>query len=322
MAEDAASDEGQESRGEKRPAEEPLEAGNKKLSKIAEQKRTLGATFGTRKARKRQANRDSNVIDTSNLDNIMYSLVESINENAKAVPDQALIDAKQEELRPVPKYNLHAETPAEVYKLENIILPENHEAMKSHISALKKATDNSSRIDMLAVRRSNYLNDRLLRLYDVSDGQKFDSSRARIIYFASVLMGFYLNRRGLADREKLALRLGNPPSVLLDSVMARFSENNAVDNRNADKLLTHLFVLGLHLDNFASDLKALQEDLQLRPPQIASLYKELGCTVGPITEAQRLALALPKSETKALRRAVLKVPLTFPPPKRGGPVKR
>lgn len=307
--------------GEKRSADEAAESSKLKQLKYAEQRKTLGSSFGTRKAQKVQANRESNVIDTSNLGGVMDSLVASINEKAKSVPSKETVQAKQDDLRPIPKYNLSAERPEDIYELKSLITQSEHDAMKPFVSAVKKTEDDRSRITMLACRNSAYLNERLRRSFNVEEGKKVDSKRLRIIYYASLLLSLYLNRRLVSDREKLVLKLNNPPSDLLDSILAKFSENNVIDNRNTDRLLSHLFVLGLHLDNFASELKIIQEDLQLRPPQIATLYKELGCSVAPLTETQRIAAGLTKSEAKSLKRAVLKVPLTFPPPKRG-PAKR
>lgn len=303
--------------GTKRPAADPAESSKTKRSKYADQRKNLGASFGTRKAQKVQANRESNIIDTSNLGSVMDSLVESINEKAKTVPTRESVQAKQDEMRPVPKYHLEAENPQDIYRLEDIILPNELEAMKSQISSLKKTTDEASRKILLGYRNSTYLNNRLRRTFDVEDGKKPDSTRLRVIYFASLLLSLYINRRQVGDREKLSAKLNNPPSVLLESLVGRFADQNKVDDRNADRILTHLFVLGLHLDNFATELRTLQEDLQLRPPQIAMLYKELGCTVAPLTETQRTAAGLTKSEAKSLKRAVLKAPLIFPPPKRG-----
>lgn len=317
----SASSSPEPSTGDKRPAEDVVESSKIKQSKYAEQRKNLGASFGTRKAQKVQANRESNVIDTSNLGSVMNSLVESINEGAKSVPSKELVQAKQDELRPIPKYNIDAESPDEIYRLDDLIAASEIEAMKSQITAIKKAEDDRSRITMLACRNSAYLNERLRRTFNIEDGRKPDTKRIRIIYFASLLMALYINRRAIGDREKITAKLNNPPSALLESVLSRFSERNVIDNRNTDRLLNHLFVLGLYLDNFATELRTLQEDLQLRPPQIATLYKELGCTVAPLTEVQRTAAGLTKGEAKSLKRAVLKVPLTFPPPKRG-PAKR
>lgn len=307
--------------GEKRAADEPAESAKIKQTKYVEQRKSLGASFGTRKAQKVQANRESNIIDTSNIGNVMNSLVESINQGAQTVPTKEAVQAKQDEMRPIPVYHLDAESPEEVYKYHDLILPAEIDAMKPQISALKKTTDDRGRTTLLGCRNSTYLKEALRRTFNVEEGKKPDSKRLRIIYYASLLMGVYNNRRIISDREKLMTRLNNPSTTLIDSILSRFSERNIIDNRNTDRLLTHLFVLGLYLDNFASELKLMQEDLQLRPPQIATLYKELGCTVSPLTETQRAMAGLSKSEAKSVKRAVLKVPLTFPPPKRG-PAKR
>lgn len=294
----------------------------KKQSRYADARKSLGSSFGTRKAQNIQRNRESNVIDTTHLGGIVSHLVARVNADAATMPSKADVQAKQDALRPVPPYNLEAQVPEDAYPLTSIILPAENEAMKQAVSVLKKSPEETSRASLLPYRRSRYLNSRLQRTFDVPEGQKVDSKRLRLIYMASLLMGLYHCKRHIGDRDKLAERLNGPPPALLDSVVGRFSVNGTIDNRGSDRLLTHLFALALFLDHFSSELSALQEDLSLRPPQIATLFKEMGCIVSPITETQRLTIGLTKAEARHVKRAVLKVPLQFPAPKRGGPVKR
>lgn len=308
--------------GEKRPAEDDMESYKLKQAKYYEAKKELGNSFGTRKAQKQQTVRDSNIINTSNIRSIMGSIVVGINETAHSVPSKADMKAKQDAMRPIPTYHLDADTPQDAYRLQELILPAEIESMKPQISLLKKAQDEKSQWTPLACRRSTYVSRQLQRVFNVSEGQKPDSKRLRIIYFLSLLIGFYKHRMLVKDKGKLSIKLFNPPSDLLTSLISRFSERDVVDLRNADRILTHIFVLGLHLDNFSSEIKAIQEDLELRPPQIVTLYKELGCTVSPLTETQRLAANLTKAQAKSLKCAVLKTPLKLPDVKRGGPARR
>ncbi|ORY87875.1 RNA polymerase I associated factor, A49-like protein [Protomyces lactucae-debilis] len=315
--------------GDKRSAEaspeQEVNAGEpaqKKQNVYAAARKSLGSAFGTRKAQNIQRTRESNVIDTTHLGGVMSHLVARVNAEAESVPSKESIQAKQDALRPVPPYNLAADAVEDVYPLTSLILPAESEAMKQVISVLKKSTEETSRTSLLPYRRSRYVNSRLQRTFDVPEGEKVDSKRLRLIYMASLLMGLYHNKRWASDKEKLSEKLNGPPPALLESIVARFTQNGSIDNRGSDRLLTHLFALALFLDYFSTELKTLQEDLSLRPPQIATLFKEMGCTVAPITETQRLVSGLTKSEARSVKRAVLKTPLTFPAPKRGGPVKR
>ncbi len=63
-----------------------------------------------------------------------------------------------------------------------------------------------------------------------------------------------------------------PPTVVRDQLMAKFTERKEMEEggvtpilsrRMKDKILSHLLVLVLFIDDFSVDCSALQEDLKL-----------------------------------------------------------
>ena len=74
-----------------------------------------------------------------------------------------------------------------------------------------------------------------------------------------------------------------------------------------------MFAIFLHLDNFSSDAAKLSRDLELPMQRIQDLFKSLGCS------NSQIVVSAAGQDGKKERRMVLKVPLTFPKPKRGAP---
>ena len=299
---------------------------NAKRQKVYQTARKdLGEAFGTKKAQKLQRSRDSNRVDTSGLNTVLDSLVSEINTNAANGPSRAAIQEKQESMRPIPPHDVTAESPELAYPIGGIMLKQEVDAIRPHCSQLKKSasgsgSDDKAKLQMLATGSSRYL---ASKLRQACSQEKVDGKRIRIIYYASVLAGLFIHRRGISDRDRLLEKLRSPPTALVESLLARFVPNGkTMDSRDEHRLLTHLFALALHLDGFATEPRQLQEDLGLRPPVVATLFKEMGCQMQPLTETQRVQRGLSKIEARQVKRAVLKVPLIFPEIKRGGPPKK
>ena len=95
-------------------------------------------------------------------------------------------------------------------------------------------------------------------------------------FYASLLLGVYENRR-VKDKQSLMTRLQNIPSeILVDGILDRFAISRAtkfgkskdksftIDPYHEDKLLTYLFILLLHINNFTVELVPLSKDLKLK----------------------------------------------------------
>jgi DNA-directed RNA polymerase I subunit RPA49 len=53
----------------------------------------------------------------------------------------------------------------------------------------------------------------------------------------------------------------------------------AIPSRLRDKLMSHILVLALHIDDFSTNLEAFQKDLKVRQQRIVDFYLALGCHV-------------------------------------------
>ena len=97
-----------------------------------------------------------------------------------------------------------------------------------------------------------------------------------MLFYASLLFGVYDKRRS-KDKQTLLTGLQNKASeVLIDGILERFAISRAsqfgkskdksffIDPHHEDKLLTYLFILLLHINNFAVELVPLSKDLKLK----------------------------------------------------------
>jgi len=153
------------------------------------------------------------------------------------------------------------------------------------------------------------------------------------------LVDFYLfQQRGRGrlpppSRAKSAFSAGNP--VLVESFYNKFTETTSgqvkkdeqgrikddgdryvVSPRLEQKVLYYMAVLCLMVDKFDVDLYDLKHDLNILPKELAQAFKEVGCSIRDISKTQLAASKLTKAEAAQHKRAVLKIPLEFPPPPR------
>ena len=109
---------------------------------------TLRATFGTKKAQKAiKALTENAIASTSNsslpLDATSSAILESITETSTNVPSQEQLQALVDESKPIPTVNLEAESPAEVYQIEDLMGMDNLVAInvRAWQEAVKKGDD-------------------------------------------------------------------------------------------------------------------------------------------------------------------------------------
>ena len=81
--------------------------------------------FGTRKAQSTLTSREINKINVTDMDkSVSNAIVSQVEENTKDMPTTVELGKSLQDERPVPKHNLGATKPEEVYKREDIISEE------------------------------------------------------------------------------------------------------------------------------------------------------------------------------------------------------
>lgn len=88
---------------------------------------TLGLTFGTKKSQKAiRSLTENNIVPTKSkpggaLDPLASAVIDSMAASTADMPSQETIQAEATSNKPIPKPNLEAETPAEVYTLDDLV---------------------------------------------------------------------------------------------------------------------------------------------------------------------------------------------------------
>ncbi|KAK0189600.1 RNA polymerase I associated factor, A49-like protein [Armillaria mellea] len=285
-----------------------------------EARNALGESFGTKKSQAAIRARERNKVDISAMNGVMGYVQDAIDVGAVGLP--TLQEAKEvaDMNRPIPPYNATTSDPAEVYDLHDIISENEWKVIPTEI--LNKSTSEHEKAALLPARNSDWVYSNLKRLNLSEKGTK---KKLKIIYYISAMLAF---RRTAGHKEvekaKLEERLSAIPAVILDSLLARFTEFSRestvhrVTKTTETKLLTHLFALCLKVDDYASDPGAIAHDLSIPPTQVNQLFRSLGCQLKKLSERDRARYGL-SDDISNTKMAVLTAPVQFPkPPRRKG----
>lgn len=217
------------------------------------------------------------------------------------------MQADIDEAKPCPRPHLDAETPAEVYPVEELVGGVNVlQAMgvKDWIDKVKAGQD--------VPTKSMFVARRLKGTVESGEVKKLKTLR-----FLLLLVEWYNKPGGkqgqrIPKLEEIPDLVAGWGSDIVNGIARRFSDGSTVNKWHHDNLITHILALTLVLDNFITDSHDIREDLKLETKNISKYYAELGCTVALPTEAERTARNLKKAETITHRFAKLKLPLVFP----------
>ncbi|EEB08786.1 DNA-directed RNA polymerase I complex subunit Rpa49 [Schizosaccharomyces japonicus yFS275] len=284
---------------------------------IMQQRANLGLAFGTRKSQKAIMDETANRVKAETLGDIKSQLISNVEKATAALPSQAELDAKQASDRPIPPVNMAAETVEEAYNLYDIIGKEELAAI--NVKPMLDSQDEQAWLQKLPTRHSSFVNKRFSRIVSLEEK---DFQRAKLVYVVALLQAFVSARRSVNDRETLRKKLGFPPEIVIDGLLKRFTERNGtgalqVSTKGVDKIMCYMFLLCLMLDNYSTDVTTLANDLSIKNMKANELFKTLGCRIMAYTETQWKAMGITKTEARSRKRAVLKVPLEFPRPRRG-----
>lgn len=278
------------------------------------EKKELGETFGSKKMKKIIQNKTLNTIDTQQFEDISSQMINDVKEVTKNMLSLEEIRANTCPNHPIPPPNTQTTKLEEVYSLSDIVTEPELSAI--HIKPILQEQNERNRALLLPFKNSRYVNEHLSNALKL---EKKNKRHIKLLYYVSLLMAFYTNTHLASKKELLAKKLGDPPLILIDHLITRFSERtfsgtnyetaqSVVTSHGMDKILCYLFALCLIIDNFSVDISLLAQDLSLSTQKCKGLFKTLGCKIQGCTEAQRLAMNLSKAEVKLYKRAVLTLP--------------
>lgn len=281
------------------------------------QRTALGQAFGTKKAKAALVNLERNRIDTEGLLAMEMDIVDNVKLLTVDLPTRVALADSAEAARPTPPANVEATLVENIYSLDSVIPDNEWESIR--IQPLIDAADELQRSELLPFSTSTYLNGLATKFAGAGLSEKVG-----LVYYASLLLGVYHNRR-VRDKNTLMEKLGNKPAdVLVDGVVSRFAVARttnfgkakdrlfAIDPFHEDKLLCYLIVLLLHIEDFTVDVVPLSHELNMKPSRLVLLLRVVGTTVKPMPVGRAEALGISKKEATAHKIAVLRVPFKLP----------
>lgn len=278
-----------------------------------EQRNALGEAFGTKKAKSAISSLERNRIDSDKLQDVQIDIVDSVKESTQALPSRAQMDKESSDLRPIPNINLDATSSEDIYPIESIIPTSDWETIR--INPIKEEPETAKKLELLPFSGSNFIQLHI---------SLPDDSKLKLLYYLSILLGIYHNRR-VRDKATLLTKFKHQPAEsLINNILSIFTISKSskfgkakdrsffIDPHNEDKLVCYILAIIFHIDNFLIELQPLSFELNLKPTKLVNLCRIMGANVKPPTLGQAEALNIPKAQMAAARLASLKAPVRLP----------
>lgn len=291
---------------------EPIQSAS--IEERVKQRKTLGETFGTKKAKAAIRAQERNRVDIDAMKGVTDHIQDRIQENTFSLPTKEEAKVEADKNRLIPPFNADAERPGDVYILSDII-PEAEFNALNISSFLQKGLSDKDRQAFLPYTRSNWINLQLRLLF--SSGKPSNKSDVKILWYISTMIAFKNASKTLNDKDKLYERLKSVPSIVVDGLLSRFTESSRdstklqITSQMETKLLAYMFALCLRVGDYAVDCSTIAQDLSMSAAKVNTLFKSLGCKIDNLKPHEIKALGLPDKFAES-KRAILRVPLEFP----------
>lgn len=221
---------------------------------------------------------------------------------------QAAIDSSA----PRPQHNPDAETPADVYPIDQLVGPGILRQMM-----VKEWQDKVSDGQEI-LTKSRFVSHRVQRIISDGDVRILKTLKYLLLlieWYNVLLPGAKGVGRKVPDRTHLREKLGTWGSELVEGVIKRFADGGRTLSRwQLDNLMTHICALCVTVDpeGFMTDMYDVREDLKLENKDVRKYFKEIGCRVVAPTESEMARWGLKKVEAASHQVAKLRLPLEFP----------
>jgi DNA-directed RNA polymerase I subunit RPA49 len=309
------------------------QAEDDQVASYIEQRTNLGLAFGTKKAIRELNTQQRNKLDQNSFgtnQSLSSVLVNQISSSTSSLPSSDQIEHSANLQRPIPRPNLSATEPKEVYDIGEVV-PLN-ELNLIELNPIISAESFKDRLSQFPFRRSRFIQNKLRQLFPQSrEGQPISSKdRTKLGYLVhlSYLLAFRQvatpNKDHQLTRNNLADKL-SAPLVVIDGLLDRYTElmitpterKRKVTSSTQAKLLGFGSVLILYLDNWSTDVGLIASDLGIGESKVQELFKSVGCSMVSPSAGERdrlleLGIAKTLTEAKRARKATLTVPLQFP----------
>lgn len=274
----------------------------------------LTAAFGSSKKRKAMQTKLKNKIDTETLETAVSAAVEESKKNVQiqAETEEAGNDEnslEQFSILPVP--NKNAQTPVEVYNLNEILGVTQGEfdrfTGEQSTKFASATTESIKKWKDLSVY-TDYVCEHAAIISGSKSSHQYKLQKSKQLAYMNYLMMLY-RLKSAQLRTKNPLNSSEVPDAAVNRLFEQYtvvSASNAqsknvrsMPRRLKDKLICHILILALHIDDFTTNLDTFQKDLKLSIQKISDFYQALGCYVKTqVTTVNGKKLASKKAELK------------------------
>ncbi|PVD31957.1 hypothetical protein C0Q70_07383 [Pomacea canaliculata] len=267
----------------------------------------LTESFGSGKQKKALARRQQIRLK----DSVIKSAISSVVDSAVAAQElSSSSSALPATTSAIPPYNIDARTPAEVYKLDDIIGQAELQSLRNVAEVFFQC---NSQIVAEWQTNNTYFSSVLSRLSNLpfNETARWESACC-LMYLQFMMTLFQMKAAQMQKKDPLP---ADWPDLVTNLMLNRFTfksdtakSRRCLPARLKDLLLSHILVLCLILDRFTTDLELLQVDLKIGPNKLQTHVKSLGCKVK-------------KEASSGSFTAILTVPLVFPEAKKSKKVR-
>ena len=198
-------------------------------------------------------------------------IVDNVAEITAELPSREQLQLEGAVDRPIPYADETATAVEDIYTLDAII--PNAEWSAIRVGAVLEEESAEKRLELMPFPKSAFVAKNLDKYVSMAN-----TTKVRMLYYASLLLGVYNNRR-VRDKTTLMEKLGNKPAeILVDGILERFAvakrtggfakskdRSFTIDPFHEDKLLCHILALLFHINGFTLELLPLAHELNMNP---------------------------------------------------------
>ncbi|XP_036598137.1 DNA-directed RNA polymerase I subunit RPA49 [Trichosurus vulpecula] len=234
--------------------------------------------FGTTKQKRALSSRRMNKVGSETLNIAVAKAAENIidEKGVTALINDAAQDDLQDESAYLPPCHADGVKPEEIYKFEDLLSPEEYEALQIPSEVLKNVTSEEI---VKMMEENSYCPFVIEALKNLPLNEKSRDHKARCLWFLNILIKF---RSQNVIRKKNSLG-PDVPHIINTKLLKNFTSltysNGSLRNLISDsmkaKITAYVIALALHINDFQTDLTMLQRDMKLTEKRIIEIAKAM-----------------------------------------------
>lgn len=285
----------------------------------AEQFDQMVSLFGSERQKRAYSASKRNKVEQEALESALASAVSHAQTAVEQSQTEADGSVSLQSSGLMPPHNPQAEVPQDVYNINDVISQAEMKLLKKTAKVFLKATPSEVHQWRTEQRYPEYILDHIDSLSLAAKSER--AVKAAIVTYCFFLMTLHTTHPRHVVKGNVSFLDVAPPTEVQQQLMSRYVEGGGSSGgtrsfspRMRDKVLLHLFVLTLFLDDFSISCHSLQRDLKLTSNKVVDFYRALGCSVAKTTVKRQLGED--HTPGPAHHTATLKIPLNFPKPKK------